>query len=66
MSEYAGKLADPQFRTQRARRAGKASQSAAAHITRFLAKLPELTPEQIETVRRALPPVKVEAGDGPG
>jgi len=64
MPEYVGKLADPEFRTQRARRAGKASQTAAAHITRFLAKLPELTPEQIETIRRALPPVKGGPGGG--
>jgi hypothetical protein len=51
-----GLLADPHFRTERARRAAAASNSGKGAITRFLRALPELTDEQIETVRRALPP----------
>lgn len=57
-----GKLADPDFRTERARRASAKGNGAAGVITRFLRVLPELTPEQIETVRRALPPVVQDGG----
>jgi hypothetical protein len=51
-----GKNADPVFRTQRARAAAEASISAKGVITRFLRALPELSDEQIEMIRQALPP----------
>lgn len=57
-----GSITDPEFRTERARRAGRVSQSAAGLITRFVNAIPTLTPEQIETVRRALPPVTQDGG----
>lgn len=59
-----GKAADPKFRTERARKAARASWTAGAVINRFLAKLDELTPEQIETVRRALPLVEHDQAGG--
>lgn len=58
-----GTSADPEFRTERARLAAQRSNGAAGTITRFLRALPELTPEQIEVVRRALPPVPDRADD---
>ncbi|MQA01739.1 MAG: hypothetical protein GEV07_03065 [Streptosporangiales bacterium] len=61
-----GLLADPEFRTERARKAAVASNGAKGVITRFLGKLPELTDEQIETVRRALPPVDRNTADHQG
>jgi hypothetical protein len=51
------KLDDPQFRTERARKAAIASNTGAGVIRRFLNALDDLTDEQVETVRRALPPV---------
>ena len=56
MSTFNGKLADPEVRIARARRAAQASHTGAGTVRRFLNHLDELTPEQIETVRRALPP----------
>lgn len=53
--QYAGKLADPDFRTERARRAARSKATRDA-IGNFVSRIPDLTPEQIETVRRALPP----------
>jgi hypothetical protein len=60
---FSGKLADPEFRTERARAAGLASQSAAGKISRFVAALQrgEFSDEQIGIVRNALPPVPVGA-----
>jgi hypothetical protein len=46
----------PEFRTARARKAAAASHGAAGAISRFLRALPELSPEQIDVIRRALPP----------
>lgn len=53
---------DPAFRTERARRAAAQGNGAKGVITRFLRALPDLTPEQIETVRRALPPIVQDGG----
>jgi hypothetical protein len=60
-----GKLADPEFRTERARTAGLASQSAAGKISRFVAALQrgEFTDAQLDIVRRALPAVGAKAGE---
>lgn len=61
-----GKVADPAFRTERARKAALASHKSAALVTRFVKALPKLTPEQIETIRRALPPVTALTADASG
>jgi hypothetical protein len=49
-----GKEDDPEFRRERARRAAVASHSTDAVLRRFVRRIPDLTPEQIDTVRRAL------------
>jgi hypothetical protein len=51
-----GSNADPEFRTRRAKLASVAGHGAKGTLTRFLALLPEMTDEQIDTIRRALPP----------
>lgn len=55
---------DPEFRTERARKAAEASNGAKGVITRFLRVLPDLTPEQVEIIRRALPPAETTRGGG--
>jgi hypothetical protein len=45
--ESKGNLADPEFRRARASKAGRASHSPDAEITRTLKRLARLTPEQI-------------------
>jgi hypothetical protein len=66
VSAGALKNLDPEFRKARARKAAAASNSGDGVITRLLNKLGELTPEQIETVRRALPPQTATTRDGDG
>ncbi len=63
-AQFAGKLANPEFRTERARQAGRASHGAAGKISRFVAALTrgEFTAEQLDIVRRALPPVTPDGG----
>ncbi len=58
----AGKLADPQFRHERARKAALARTSLDAHIKAVAARAPELTPAQREQLALLLHP---GAGDGP-
>lgn len=53
-TQFNGRLADPEFRFQRASRAGQAARTAGA-VTRILRVMGELSPEQIETIRAALP-----------
>jgi hypothetical protein len=48
MAEYNGKLADPEFRRERARTAGRARQLPAAHARSLLAHVDEL-PADIAT-----------------
>jgi hypothetical protein len=62
MPAITGSTSDPEFRTRRAQLAAEASNGAKGAITRFLRALPELTDEQIETVRRALPPARDTKG----
>jgi hypothetical protein len=55
---------DAEFRRERARRAARASHSTDAVVRRFVRRIPDLTPEQIETVRRALArPIGVDADE---
>jgi hypothetical protein len=58
-----GKLADPAFRTERARRAAATRTSLDHHIQKVVDAAPTLTAEQIERLR-ALLPVALEANHG--
>jgi hypothetical protein len=51
-----GKLADPQFRRDRAVKAGRASQSLDSYIGRIVDRAPELTPEQRDKLATLLRP----------
>lgn len=62
MPTITGSIDDPEFRTARARLAGQAAQSTAALIKRLVARMPELTDKQVETIRRALPPAEADEG----
>lgn len=52
--QFRGKLADPEWRRERARRAGVARQSLDAHIAAVVRRAPALTPEQIARLRAVL------------
>jgi hypothetical protein len=54
---YRGKLADPNFRRERARKAGLARHGVDAQIRALTASAPQLTADQVEALRRLLPPV---------
>lgn len=64
MPQITGTITDPAFRTERARNAAAASNGVQGTITRFLRALPELSDEQIETIRRALPPAEDRVATG--
>lgn len=49
-----GKLADPEFRQERARKAALASHSLDAHVRRLVESAPELSPEQRDRIAVAL------------
>lgn len=51
---YAGKLADPEFRSQRASKAAKARTSIDYHIQRIVDSAPKLTPAQAERLASIL------------
>lgn len=53
---YRGKLADPEFRRERARKAATARTSTEAHIRALVDAAPRLTPEQADRLRSLLPP----------
>jgi hypothetical protein len=52
--QYRGKLADPEFRKERARKAAVARTSVDAHIDALVAKAPPLTAEQVAKLRPLL------------
>lgn len=52
---FRGKLADPEWRRERARKAGAASNSIDAHIAAIVRRAGKLTPEQAERLRALLP-----------
>lgn len=68
MAEYhttSGKLADPEFRAQRARKAGAASHGLSAHVRAVVRNAGRLTPEDAELLRSLLPaPGRGRTGDG--
>ena len=57
MPEYVGKLASPEWRRERARKAAAASNSVDSRIDSIVRRAGKLTPEQIERLRALLPPV---------
>lgn len=64
MAEYhttSGKLADPAWREERARKAALASHSLDAHVKAIVDRAPELTPAQREQLALLLRP---GGGDG--
>jgi hypothetical protein len=61
--EYRGKLADPAWRVQRARKASLARTTADAHIDALIESKDPPTPEQAERLRAWLP---APAGGGDG
>lgn len=54
MSPTAGKLADPEFRRERARKAAVARTSPDHHIQQVIDRAPALTDEQVERIRALL------------
>lgn len=46
---------DPEYRRERARKAGKAGHTIDAHIAAVVRRAGELTPEQIDVLRSILP-----------
>jgi len=52
---YEGKLADPEWRKERARKAGKVSASLDTYIGAVVRRAGKLTPEQVERLRAILP-----------
>lgn len=61
-----GKLADPEFRRERARKAAAAVHSIDAKIRAVVESAPMLSPEQVDRIRRALPPVAAPADQDGG
>lgn len=53
-----GKLADPQWRRERAAKAGRAGTTLDAYVTRIVNRAGQLTPEQIARLRALLPPAE--------
>jgi hypothetical protein len=58
----AGKLADPAWRQERARKAANACTGIDYHVRAIVARAGKLTPEQIEVLRSLLPE-PADAGD---
>lgn len=56
MDHATNKLADPEFRHERARKAAKARTSTDYYIDKLVRSAPPLTPEQVERIRALLPP----------
>jgi len=52
-----GSTKDPEFRHRRAVIAGRASHTVDALITKLVNRADELTPDHVERIRAALPPV---------
>lgn len=48
---YNGKLADPEWRRERARKAGLVAHNLDRYVERVVARAPELTPEQLDRLR---------------
>jgi hypothetical protein len=64
MPTSTGKLADAEWRRARAAKAGRASQTLDAYITKVVNRAPELNAEQIERLRALLPPIIEAQGNG--
>ena len=62
---YEGKLRDPEWRRERARKAGLAGSSLDSYISAVVRRAGKLTPEQIERLR-ALLPAPASGGTPPG
>lgn len=62
-----GDLTDPDFRRERASKAGRASHSVDSHVRAIAARAGELTPEHTAILGPLLPPVppKTDADGGP-
>jgi hypothetical protein len=62
-----GDLTDPDFRRERASKAGRASHSVDSHVRAIAARAAELTPQHTAILRPLLPPVPAEPdADGRG
>lgn len=59
-----GKLADPEFRRERASKAARAAHTIDAHIRAIVRSAPGLTAEQAEKLRALLPPVDQQVAPG--
>jgi len=58
VAEYhtqSGKLADPEFRAERARNASQAAHSLSTHVRVIVRNAGKLTPEQLDMIRGLLP-----------
>ena len=70
MAEYhtrSGKLADPEFRRERARKASKAAHGLGTHVRAVVRGKDQLTPEQRAEIREAVsgwPPLTESQRDG--
>lgn len=58
---YVGKLADPDWRRERARKAAAASHSVSSYIERIRSRSSELTTEDIEDLRALAASVRAAA-----
>lgn len=56
MPASTGKLQDPRWRAERARKAAQARTSLDHHIAKVVENAPALTAEQIDQLRHLLPP----------
>jgi hypothetical protein len=66
LSRSTGRLADPEFRRERASKAGRARTSVDYHIQKLIESAPTPTPEQAERLRAWLPPVAEDGGGADG
>jgi hypothetical protein len=61
--EPTGKLADPDWRRERARRAGQAAHSLDHYVRKVVDRAPELTPEQRDKLAAILRPANNRGAD---
>ena len=55
-SGYRGKLADPEVRKARAKKASDAAHTVSTYVRQVVARAPDLTTEDAELLRSILPP----------
>lgn len=64
MTKSTGIAANPEYRRERAAKAGKAGHTVDAYVKQVLARAPELTEAHRQQLREMLQPFATHAGDG--